>query len=71
MGLKSRRTKALAGVVALAAGFAGVLLQPSMGLAELCGSKESSGCADTQSGTGNIGPGNGDHDPATAGPPSS
>ncbi len=65
---KSRRTKALAGVVALAAGFAGVLLQPSMALAELCGGKESSGCAG--SGSGAVGNG-GDHDPATAAPPSS
>lgn len=74
MGVRSRRTKALAGAVALAAGFAGVLLQPSVALAELCGGKDSSGCdnvAAAHSGTGNIGPGAGDHDPATAAPPSS
>jgi len=69
---KSRRTKALAGVVALAAGFAGVLLQPSAALAELCGAKDSSGCdslAASGSRTGNIGPGSTGNDHLA--PPSS
>ena len=67
MRVKTRRTKVLAGVVALAAGFAGVLLQPSVALAELCGGKDSSGCDDVAAAHS----GAGDHDPATAGPPSS
>jgi hypothetical protein len=69
---KSRRTKALAGVVALAAGFAGALLEPSMALAELCGGKDSSGCNSlgaSGSHTGNSGPGTSDND--TPAPPSS
>jgi len=53
------------GVVALTAGFAGVLLQPSMALAELCGG--ASGCADSH--IGNIGPGTSDND--SPAPPSS
>ncbi len=45
MGTKSRRMKKLAGVVALAAGFAVTVLQPSATLAELCGGgKESNSC---------------------------
>lgn len=59
--------KKLAGVVALAAGFAVTALQPSVTLAELCGGgKESSGCA--AGGTvGNAG----DHDKSEFSPPSS
>jgi len=68
MGHKLRRTKVLAGVVALSAGFAGVLLQPSIALAELCGGgKESNGC---ESGAA-AAAGSGDHDKADFSPPSS
>jgi len=70
MAVKSRRTKVLAGAVALAAGFAVTLLQPSVTLAELCGGKESSGCTDSGTGSGTVGNG-GDHDPSGFSPPSS
>ena len=67
MSTKSRRMKKLVGAVALAAGFAVTLLQPSVTLAELCGGgKESNNC--TGAGTG---AGTGDHDPANFSPPSS
>jgi len=67
MGVKSRRTKVLAGVVALSAGFAAVLLQPTMALAELCGGgKESNGCE-----AGVSAAGTGDHDKGDFSPPSS
>jgi hypothetical protein len=67
MGVKSRRTKALAGVVALAAGFAGVMLQSSVALAELCGGgRESNGCE-----AGASAAGTGDHDKGDFSPPSS
>ncbi len=67
MSTKSRRMKKLAGVVALAAGFAVTALQPSATLAELCGGgKESNSC------TGGSTVGNaGDHDKSTFSPPSS
>lgn len=68
MGVKSRRTKALAGVVALAAGFAGVMLQSSVALAELCGGgKESNGGCEA----GASAAGSGDHDKGDFSPPSS
>jgi hypothetical protein len=59
--------KGLVGVVALAAGFAVTVLQPSATLAELCGGgKESGNC--TSGGTvGNAG----DHDKSDFSPPSS
>ena len=66
MGQKLRRTKVLAGVVALSAGFAGVLLQPSVALAELCGGgKESNSCE-----AGATAAGTADHDKGFS-PPSS
>jgi hypothetical protein len=67
MGTKTRSAKAFAGIVALAAGFAVTVLQPSAALAELCGGKESNGCT-----SGNIGGGNtGGHDDGAFSPPSS
>jgi len=67
MGTKSRRMKKLAGVVALAAGFAVTVLQPSATLAELCGGgKESNSCTGgSTAGT------TGSHDATAFSPPSS
>jgi hypothetical protein len=63
---KSRRIKALVGVVALTAGFAGVVMQPSVAVAELCGGGKESGCV----GAGMVGTG-GDHDTSAFSPPRS
>jgi hypothetical protein len=54
MGQRTRSAKALAGIVALAAGFAAATLQPSQSLAELCGDK-GAGCVAGS-------PGRADHD---------
>jgi len=59
MGAKTRGTKMLVGVVALAAGFAAATLQPSQSLAD-CG--KDAGCAELS--------GRGDHD-AGFSPPAS
>ena len=67
MGVRTRGAKAFAGIVALAAGFAVTVLQPSATLAELCGGKESSGCTG-----GSMGGGNTDaHDEGDFSPPTS
>jgi hypothetical protein len=55
MGKRTRGAKVIAGIVALAAGFATATLQPSQSLAELCGGRKDSGCV-----TGS--PGRADHD---------
>ncbi len=67
MNTKSRRMKKLAGVVALAAGFAVTVLQPSATLAELCGGgKESNSCTGgSTAGT------TGSHETTSFSPPSS
>jgi len=52
MGVKTRGAKTFAGIVALAAGFAVTVLQPSAALAELCGAN---GCTDGSMGGGNTG----------------
>ncbi len=62
MGQKTRGTKVLAGIVALAAGFATATLQPSQSLAELC---KGTGCVAAEGGAGRA-----DHDPGFS-PPSS
>ena len=67
MGAKIRGAKAFAGVIALAAGFAVTVLQPSPTLAELCGGKEANGCRDGSMGGGNTG----SHDDGAFSPPSS
>jgi hypothetical protein len=68
MSTKSRRMKKLAGVVALAAGFAVTALHPSATLAELCGGgKESGNCTSGSMGGGNTG----GHDDGAFSPPSS
>ena len=63
MGAKSSGAKSLAGVIALAAGFAVATLQPSLSLAAACGGDSGSGCIAA-------GAGKGDHD-ANFSPPSS
>lgn len=67
MGVKTRGAKAFAGIIALTAGFAVTVLQPSAALAELCGGKDSNGCVGGSIGGGNTG----SHDDGAFSPPSS